>query len=597
MEGICQNDNDTKFSCNRKLIGARYFSKGYEAAIGPQSLVVRSPRDTDGHGTHTLSTAGGSPVSGANVLGYGNGTAKGGSPRARVAAYKVCWPPVNGSECFDADILAGFEAAIHDGVDVLSVSLGSDPSGYFGDGIAIGAFHAIRRGIAVVSSAGNSGPKPGSVTNLAPWLLTVGASTMDRQFPAFVLFGKHRLKGESLSTASLPRNKMLPLIRSGDAAAANASYEDANFCKMGSLDAKKVKGKIVVCVRGINARVEKGEVVMLAGGKGMVLVNDPSSGDETIADPHLLPATHISYSDGLKLFSYLDSTKFPKGSISHPFTMLGNKPAPFMASFSSRGPNIITPEILKPDIIGPGVSIIAAYSKASSPTGLQFDKRRLPFNSESGTSMSCPHIAGIVGLLKALHPEWSPSAIKSAIMTTSRSRDNTKEPIKSSFLAKANPFDYGSGHIWPSRAMDPGLVYDLDMIDYLKFLCSLGYNSSQISTFEAYKCPLNLTSLMDLNYPSITVPSLKETVTVVRRLKNVGTPGTYVAYVRNPIGVTMSVNPERITFEKVGEEKEFEVKLMPVGASEGNDYVFGSLEWSDGKHNVRSPITVKFKEN
>ncbi|KAG0449044.1 hypothetical protein HPP92_027527 [Vanilla planifolia] len=522
-----------KFSCNRKLIGARYFFKGFEAAVGNLSSDIRNPRDITGHGTHTLSTAGGSPVPGANVRGFGNGTAKGGSPRARVAAYKACWTLKDDDGCFDADILAAFDAAIHDGVDVLSVSLGSDPNGYFENGIAIGAFHAITKGISVVASAGNSGPKAGTLENGAPWLLTVGASTMDRQFPAFVIFGEHKLQGESLSNVSLTRNKMLPLIRSRDAAATNASYEDANLCTMGSLDATKVKGKIVVCFRGENPRMEKGEVVKLVGGKGMVLVNDLSSTDEIVADPHVLPATHISYSDGLKLFSYLNSTKSPEGFISYPYTMLGTKPAPFVASFSSRGPNIITPEILKPDIIGPGVNIIAAYTKAISPTGIEFDEQRLPFNIDSGTSMSCPHIAGIVSLLKALHPEWTPSAIKSAIMTTASLLDNMAEPIKNSFMVNASPFSYGSGHVWPSRAMDPGLVYDLDTMDYLNFLCSLGYKSSQISTFKPYKCPSNLTSLMDLNYPSITVPNLKEPVIVVRRLKNVGTLGTYVAHVQN----------------------------------------------------------------
>lgn len=178
----------------RKLIGARYFNKGYEALAGPLNATLQSPRDYEGHGTHTLSTAAGAFVPGANIFGFGNGTAKGGSPRARVAAYKVCWPPVNGNECFDADILAAFDAAIGDGVDVLSVSLGGDPVDYFQDGLAIGSFHAVKNGIVVVCSAGNSGPKLSTVSNLSPWMLTVGASTMDRQFPTFLSFGDKRIK-------------------------------------------------------------------------------------------------------------------------------------------------------------------------------------------------------------------------------------------------------------------------------------------------------------------------------------------------------------------------------------------------------------------
>lgn len=145
-----------------------------------------SARDYNGHGSHTLSTAGGNFVPGASVFGFGNGTAKGGSPRARVATYKVCWTPVNGSQCFDGDIMQAFDHAIHDGVDVISVSLGGTPSDYFDDGIAIGSFHAIKHGITVISSAGNSGPFPGTVENPSPWLLTVAASTIDREFQTFV---------------------------------------------------------------------------------------------------------------------------------------------------------------------------------------------------------------------------------------------------------------------------------------------------------------------------------------------------------------------------------------------------------------------------
>ena len=161
----------------------------------PASTNPASTRDSDGHGTHTLSTAAGSFVPGANLFGYGNGTAKGGAPGAHVAAYKVCWRPVNGSECYDADIIAAFDAAIHDGVDVLSVSLGGAPAEYFSDGLAIGSFHAVRNGVTVVCSAGNSGPGAGTVSNTAPWLVTVGASTVDREFPAYLVLGnKKRIK-------------------------------------------------------------------------------------------------------------------------------------------------------------------------------------------------------------------------------------------------------------------------------------------------------------------------------------------------------------------------------------------------------------------
>ncbi|CAN6271823.1 unnamed protein product [Urochloa humidicola] len=595
-KGACDKGQDDKFSCNRKLIGARYFNKGYASAAGVLNVTMNTPRDMDGHGTHTLSTAAGSPVPGASVFGFGNGTASGGSPHARVAAYRVCFPPINGSECFDADILAAFDAAIHDGVHVLSLSLGGDPSNFFDDGIAIGSFHAVRRGISVVCSAGNSGPALGTASNLAPWLFTSGASTMDREFPSYIIFNHTKAKGQSLSMTMLPE-KPYPLIDSAKAGAANATTKDAQLCTIGALDPKKVKGKIVVCLRGISARVAKGEAVKQAGGVGMVLANDASTGNEIIADAHVLPATQIKYQDGLLLYSYLNSTKNPTGFITKPATVLAAKPAPFMAAFSSQGPNTITPEILKPDITAPGVSVIAAWTRSNSPTDLTFDKRRVAFNSESGTSMSCPHVSGIVGLLRTLHPEWSPAAIKSAIMTTALEMDNKGELILNASSLPSSPFGYGAGHVSPARAMNPGLVYDLGEADYLDFLCALKYNATVMASFNGapYTCPGEAPRrVTDLNYPSITVVNVTAAgATARRRVKNVGRPGTYWAFVVEPAGIAVSVTPNVLDFHAKGEEKGFQVSFQVKNAALAKDYSFGALVWTNGKQFVRSPLVVK----
>ncbi|KAJ9187098.1 hypothetical protein P3X46_002594 [Hevea brasiliensis] len=596
--GICQQDT-AGFRCNRKLIGGRYFNKGYAAFVGPLNSTYNTSRDNDsGHGTHTLSTAGGNFVPGANVFGNGNGTASGGSPNARVAAYKVCWPPVNGSgECFDADIMAAFDAAISDGVNVISVSLGGDtPAEFFEDSIAIGAFHASRKGIVVVASAGNAGPAPLTVTNSAPWLITVGASTLDREFTSYVALGNRRhLKGTSLSEKGLPAAKFYPLISGEGANAADSSAGDASLCLPGTLDPKKVKGKILVCLRGITGRVEKGEEALLAGAVGMILANDEFSGNELIADAHVLPAAHVNFTDGQAAIAYINSTRIPVAFITRVKTELETKPAPSMAAFSSRGPNIMEPSILKPDITAPGVDIIASFSLAVSPSGEEFDKRRISFNTDSGTSMSCPHVSGIAGLLKTLHPDWSPASIRSAIVTSARTRGNNLEPILDSATnLKATPFDYGAGHIRPNRAMDPGLVYDLTENDYLNFLCARGYNQSQIKLFlgKPYPCPKSF-SLADFNYPSITVPNLNESVTVTRRVKNVGSPGEYFAYVKAPPGVSVLVKPKNLKFKRSGEEKTFQVTLKSTSTYGPTDYVFGRLVWSDGKHFVKSPLVVK----
>lgn len=161
--------------------------------------------------------------------------------------------------------------------------------------------------------------------------------------------------------------------------------------------------------------------------------------------------------------------------------------------------------------------------------------------------------------------------------------------------SKATPFSYGAGHVNPNSAMDPGLVYDLAVDDYLNVLCALGYNATQIETFsqEPYKCPNPAISLTNLNYPSITVPKLSGSLVVTRTLKNVGEPGTYKARITNPDGILVSVKPQSLEFKKVGEEKSFNVTLKAKDAKTATNYVFGKLIWSDGKHNVRSPIVVK----
>ncbi|CAH1439867.1 unnamed protein product [Lactuca virosa] len=584
-KGGCENQ--TSVACNNKLIGAKYFNKGYIALYGALTTSMNNARDHEGHGSHTLSTAGGNFVSGVSINGIGNGTAKGGSPRARVAAYKVCWPQtITGGECTEADILKGFDVAIEDGVDVLSVSLGGPPSDYFQDAIAIASFHAIAKGITVVFSAGNEGPAPGTVTNVAPWILTVGASTIDREFQAFVeLRSGLRLKGLSLSKP-LPAERLYPLLNAANAKAANASMTNAMLCKDGALDPNKVHGKILVCLRGSNGRVEKGKVARLAGASGMILCNDKSSGNEIIADPHFIPATHITYADGLRLYAYLSSTKDPLGYITHPAPVVNIKPAPSMAAFSSRGPNIITPGILKPDITAPGVNIIAAFTQDS--------KTDIPYNIESGTSMSCPHVSGVVGLLKNVHPDWSPAAIKSAIMTTANSRDNEGQPMMDASKSEANPFSRGAGEICPNRAMDPGLVYDISANDYLDFLCASGYNQTILQKFSGYpyECPESNNGILDLNYPSITVHKLSGTVTVTRKLKNVDKPGIYLVRVRSPVGISVDVEPKVLNFQKQGEVKKFQLTVKTDGTKVIKGYVFGELIWSDGKHLVKSPIVV-----
>ena len=604
-KGECETGkNFNESSCNKKLIGARFFSAGYEKAFGPidEKVESRSPRDDDGHGTHTSSTAAGSAVAGASLFGFAAGTARGMAPRARVAVYKVCW--VGG--CFGSDILSGIDKAIGDGVDVLSMSIGGSLNDYYGDIVAIGAFAAAANGIVVSVSAGNGGPSPGSLSNVAPWMIAVGAGTLDRDFPTYVTLGNgEKYKGVSLYSGKPLPDELVPIVHASTA----SNSSSGNLCLPGSLAPAKVAGKIVVCNRGGNPRAQKGQAVKDAGGVGMILANTETYGEELVADAHVLPTAAVGKKIGNLIKTYLSSEANPKGTVAQGSTQLGVQPSPVVAAFSARGPNPVTPEILKPDLIAPGVNILAGWTGGAAPTGLDSDKRRVNFNIVSGTSMSCPHVSGLAALLKGAHQDWSPAAIKSALMTTSYS---TYKDGKSLYdIATGNPatpFDYGAGHVDPVAALDPGLVYDATVDDYISFLCALKYSASQIKavTRGAQTCDATKKySLLDFNYPSFAVPlatasgpgggaDVASTVKYSRTLTNVGPPGTYKVSVSSDTpSVKILVQPESLSFTEVNEKKTYTVTFtansQPSGATG-----FARLEWSDGKHVVGSPIAFSW---
>lgn len=601
-KGACEKG--TNFSsayCNRKLIGARFFCKGYEAILGDidESVESRSPRDDDGHGTHTASTAAGSPVQGASLFGYAPGVARGMAARARIAAYKVCWQ----GGCFATDILAGMEKAIEDGVDVMSMSIGGSTSDYYRDTVAVGAFAAMTKGIFVSCSAGNAGPESGTLSNVAPWITTVGAGTLDRDFPAYVILGNGKnFTGTSLYSGKPLPNKSLPLVYAGSA----SNMTGGNLCMDDSLDSKAVVGKIVVCDRGGSSRVQKGIAIKKVGGMGMILANTATYGEELVADAHLIPAASLGEKAGDEIKKYISTDHTARATIGFSGTELGVKPSPVVAAFSSRGPNPLTPEILKPDLIAPGVNILAGWTGKAGPTGLEDDRRHVGFNIISGTSMSCPHVSGLAALVKAAHPGWSPAAIKSALMTTAYTSYKTGKVILDVATGlPSTPFDYGAGHVDPITALDPGLVYDASVIDYIDFLCALNYSSALMkqTTGREVKCSSSKAyRTQDLNYPSFAVAfetSLENgkgrdansrTVKYTRTVTNVGTPASYKVLVLSKSDmVKIKVEPELLSFSAVNEKKSFTVTFtansMPSGTTG-----FAHLIWSDGKHTVTSPI-------
>ncbi|OAY79852.1 subtilisin-like protease SBT1.5 [Ananas comosus] len=593
-------------SCNRKLVGARFFSAGYEATSGPinASAELRSPRDTDGHGTHTASIAAGRYVFPASALGYARGVAAGMAPKARLAAYKVCWD----GGCFDSDILAAFDAAVGDGVDVVSLSVGGVVVPYYLDAIAVGAFAAAEAGVFVSASAGNGGPGELTVTNVAPWVATVGAGSMDRDFPADVVLADGRvLPGVGVygGGPGLAPGRLYPLAYASSAADGYAS----SLCLEGSLDPAAVRGRIVVCDRGVSPRAAKGEVVRRAGAAGMILANGAFDGEGLVADCHVLPAAAVGAAAGDALRRYIASPGSAAATIRFRGTRLGVRPAPVVAAFSARGPNPQSPDVLKPDVVAPGLNILAAWPDGVGPAGIPADTRRTEFNILSGTSMACPHVSGLAALLKAAHPDWSPAAIKSALMTTAYALDNSNSTMLDESAARpAGPFDFGAGHVDPLRAMDPGLVYDAAPADYVHFLCNLNYTRQNIRAIT--RRPADCAGARraghaaNLNYPSFAANFVAAagdrsmSTHFIRTATNVGAgPAVYRAAIRAPEGSTVTVEPRELAFRRPGQKLSFVLRVRAAAPAKnmepGSSTVrSGALTWRDGRHSVNSPIVI-----
>ncbi|KAK7366814.1 hypothetical protein VNO80_08812 [Phaseolus coccineus] len=575
--GLCEFSG--RRTCNNKLIGARHFVKSSNSSL---------PHDHVGHGTHTASTATGRFVQGANVFGNAKGTAVGMAPDAHLAMYKVC--DIFG--CSESAILAGMDTAIEDGVDVLSLSIGGPSGPLFDDPIALGAFSAIQKGIFVSCSAGNSGPGYATLSNEAPWILTVGASTIDRRIVAAAKLGNGQVfSGESVFQPNNFMPTLLPLVYAG-----SDGNSSSTLCAPGSLENVDVKGKVVLCeVGGFIRRVDKGQEVKNAGGVAMILMNSLKEDFNPFADVHVLPATHVSYPAGLAIKSYINSTSTPTATILFGGTVIGSVSAPAVTSFSSRGPSFASPGILKPDIIGPGQNILAAW-----PVSL--DNNVPSFNIISGTSMSCPHLSGIAALLKNSHPDWSPAAIKSAIMTSANAVNLGGKSILDERLLPADVFATGAGHVDPLKANDPGLVYDIEPNDYIPYLCGLNYTGKEVGLILNQNVDCSQVKSIpeaQLNYPSFSIRLGSTSQFYTRTLTNVGAANVnYNVEIEAPLGVGLSISPAEITFTEMKQKVTYSVGFFPEDKRNRGNHPFsqGSIRWvsGNGKYSVSIPIAVVF---
>jgi len=553
--------------CNQKLIGAQWFNAGYGGDAGVKAMFpyeYASARDTDGHGSHTASTAAGNYGVKAVVEGSDLGQISGMAPRARIAMYKVCWGRGDAGGCPNSDSVAAIDQAVADGVDVINFSISGSTTSFMTP-VEVAFLFAADAGVFVATSAGNSGPGASTVAHNSPWLTTVAAGTHDRAYTASVTLGN----GAAYAGISLGNGTpSAPVVLSTAVGMAGADATQVELCYPGTLDPAKVKDKIVVCDRGVIARVEKSYAVKLAGGIGMILANPLSS--SLNADLHYVPTIHVDHVARLAIQAYVGGTMEPTATLSAG-TMV-TAAAPTVASFSSRGPALAGGgNLLKPDIMAPGQDVLAAVSPAG------YNGRNYDFLS--GTSMSSPHIAGLGALMKHMYPGWSTAAIKSALMTTAGQMTNVGIPIP------GNPFGFGAGHVTPNMATNPGLVYDAGWNDWLGFLCGTGQ-------LTASYCPSIAIHPSDLNYPSIAIGALAGQQTVKRTVTNAGTGvGTYTAAVVAPPGVEVTVNPMTLIVPPDG-KAEYTVTFKTATGAMYN-YSFGSLIWSDGVHSVRSPLAVR----
>ncbi|KAE9622114.1 putative cucumisin [Lupinus albus] len=560
-KGVC--DGGMNFTCNKKIIGARYYMDN------------KSARDSDGHGTHTASIAAGNSVPSASFYGLAQGTARGGVPLARIAAYKVC----NEIGCESNAILSAFDDAIADGVNIISISIGfSDQTPFDKDPIAIGSFHAMVGGILIVNSAGNNGPVPGSISSVAPWMLTVAASTIDRRFIDKVVLGNGKiLTGISVNSFSLNGTKYLIAKKN------SGECYDSNTCNC--LRSSLVKGKIILC-DGITD-IKYGSANPIGS-----IIQYQNNGLPAFVTP--LPSLVLSGAEYQFLKSYVNSANKPIAEILKSETIIDNT-APMVIGFSARGPNAVTPEILKPDISAPGVNILASFSPDVSPSGDKYDKRAANYNIISGTSMSCPHVSGIAAYLKTFHSDWSPAAIKSSPMTSAQTMKGSRDDI--------GEYAYGSGHINPIPAINPGLVYDISSEDYIQMLCNMGYDSDKVKLISGKNdvctnAP-DRSLVRNLNYPALATnvePMTSFTINFSRTVTNVGlSNSTYkVSILSNP-RIKVMVIPNILSFKSLHEKQSF-VVTVTSNKLPNETVLTSSLLWSDGTHNVRSPIVINVSE-
>jgi subtilisin family serine protease len=496
------------FTCNKKLIGAYAFTNTYMANVGSDGQEFCnntthkcSPRDSEGHGTHTMTTAAGDCVDHAPLYGVDRGPVCGIAPGAHVIAYRVCL--VQG--CFSSDSVSAVQQAILDGVNVINFSISGGGNPYT-DPVELAFLDAFHAGISVNASAGNSGPGAGTSDHGGPWVTTVGASTGPRFFTTTL-----HLTADGGATFNMPGVTITGGISTPTPVVLAQTLPGEDALCQSTLAAGTATGKIVMCQRGTNGRIDKGRRVAAGGAAGLLLYNAIKQDVET--DNHYLPAIHVD-GPSTALLAFVNGHTNVKAAWA---TGTASPTTPdVMATFSSRGP---LGDFLKPDVTAPGIQVLAGTTRQPDQTTADNGPAGNDFMAIAGTSMSSPHSAGVSALVKAAHPDWTPAEIKSALMTSS-----VQSVVKEDGVTPADPFDDGAGSIRADRAVNPTVVFDENYADYAASATD----------------PLHR---IDLNLPSVNAPTMTGTITTRRSATNVsGDERDLKVSVVSPPGSTIYVS-------------------------------------------------------
>ncbi|WCJ42266.1 subtilisin-like serine protease 3 [Euphorbia peplus] len=624
--GKCEVDPDTKRKfCNGKIIGAQHFAEAAKAAgaFNP-SIDYASPLDGDGHGSHTAAIAAGNNGIPVRMHGHEFGKASGMAPRARIAVYKALYRLFGG---FVADVVAAIDQAARDGVDILSLSVGPNSPPTTTKTTFLNPFDAtllaaVKAGIFVAQAGGNGGPFPKTLVSYSPWITSVAAAIDDRRYKNHLTLGNGKILAGLGLSPSTSANRTYTLVAANDVLLDSSvmKYSPSDCQRPEVLNKNLIKGNILLCGYSFNfvvgtASIKKvSETARSLGAAGFVLaVESVSPGTKFDPVPSGIPGILITdVPKSMDLIDYYnistprDWTGRVKsfnamGSIGDGLMPILHKSAPQVALFSARGPNIRDfsfqdADLLKPDILAPGALIWAAWSPNGTDEANYVGEG---FAMISGTSMAAPHIAGIAALIKQKHPHWSPAAIKSALMTTSTQVDRAGRPLQAQEysateaikLVKATPFDYGSGHVNPRAALDPGLIFDAGYQDYLGFLCTTpGIDVHEIRNYTHCPCNYTMGHPTNFNTPSITVSHLVKTQVVTRTVTNVAEEETYVIKTRMQPCVAIEATPSAMTL-RPGASRKITVSLTVRSVT--GTYSFGEIVMKGSRgHKVRIPVVA-----